>query len=197
MRARWAVGFIGTWLGCVLLGSGFLSAEPFPPQEAQRAPSQVYYDARERLAATMTFEWVSSDVAYIPAESIARWNQTFLKQPLTFHRVEENGSVRIEASKDPSEEVFLPSEGALLPEVDIFTEVSDHYLIERTPERLRLECFGNPSIWRKRGTRTLKTPPIRRISTFREIQRLSSHITPMAPSLVWRLVNREREMCLV
>lgn len=141
MRARWAVGFIGTWLGCVLLESGSLSAEPFPLQEAQRAPSQVYYDARERLAATMTFEWVSSGVAYIPAESMARWNQTFLKQPLTFHWVEESGSVRIEASKDPSEEVFLPSEGALLPEVDIFTEVSDHYLIERTPERLRLRML--------------------------------------------------------
>lgn len=124
MRAGWTVGFIGAWLGCALLGSGSMSTEPLPQQKAQRAPFQVYYDARERLAATMTFEWVSSGVVHIPADSIARWNQTFLKQRLSF-----------------SGEAILPSEEALLPEVDIFTEVSESYLIERTPERLRLRML--------------------------------------------------------
>ena len=60
MRVWWVVRFIGTWFVFVLLGTGSVSIDSPPQLKLKQSPSRTYYDARERLAATLTFEWVAS-----------------------------------------------------------------------------------------------------------------------------------------
>lgn len=134
MRVWWVVRFIGTWFVFVLLGTGSVSIDSPPQLKLKQSPSRTYYDARERLAATLTFEWVASSQVHIPSHFISQWNQINLRQ-LEIYRIQAKASGELEASVEES--IKTLAEKVLLPEVDIFTEDNDYYLIERTPERLR------------------------------------------------------------
>lgn len=137
MRIGWIAYFTGTCFGFALLGSGLASVDPLPRQGTKQAPSRVYYDARERLAATLTFEWVASGKVHLLPDTIARWNQMNLRQ-LEAYRLHLQAEKAGELKTSVEETIKALAEKVLLPDVDIFTGTSEHYLIERTPERLRL-----------------------------------------------------------
>lgn len=128
MRAWWTATLIGAWVGSMLLsvGSGSKSAQPLS-QDAKSSLSRAYYDARERLAATLTFEWSESGWAHVPARAT----------DAAFARLYVQAEQAGEANTSIGTFVTLS-----VPEVDIFTEVSGYYIIERVPERLRLRIFG-------------------------------------------------------
>ncbi len=128
-------------LGAMLLQTGLPQAGK-SPQQARRT---TYYDARERIATTLTFEWNAVSTITLSKEFITSHNAWLIN-----HVELGNKELREELERDgiPPEEIqkylisadelqkrLVPEEAAEHP-----VELSKRYLIERTPKRTRVRC---------------------------------------------------------
>jgi hypothetical protein len=92
-----------------------------PKQEEQKDKAPLYYDRRERIAATLTLEWADTSIVTLTERFIYRQNE----------------SIRMQAEfagVPPEKVIFINKEIANQP-----IELSGHHLIERTPKITRIK----------------------------------------------------------
>ncbi len=119
MHNRLLCGWIGIWL-CIAGLIGIFRDEP------KSRPAPAYYDIRERISATMTFEW--NNIGYLQ-----------LRQYLVDSINETN---RLMAEKYGTE--HKPIDPSIVNQI---IELNNYYVIERTPNVLRLKVIKEiPSI---------------------------------------------------
>lgn len=103
-------GLVGLLLCCCAFGEG-------------RAPSPTYYDARERAAAALTFEWATTKTVNFSLEFIQRFNHALLNQA--------------DAIGAPLDMVRLIDESL----ANRLFELSALYTIERMPQKMRVRLW--------------------------------------------------------
>ncbi len=112
MHHRWFISWMSMWT-CVV---GLYASD-----ETQLRLSRTHYDARERAAASMTFEWSATCILRNTEELIDRYNSLLLNQA-------------IELGLE-----YKPIDKSIATNT---IELNDYYIIERLPNTLRLRIYS-------------------------------------------------------